>query len=75
MIKLIVSDMDGTLLNSNNEKIQQQMKRKLEFINGLTINSNCTKSIEINDVNAQKGLILVKAAQKMGIKKDENMVI
>ena len=59
----------------NDEKISQQMKRKLEFIYGLTITSNCTKSIEINNVNAQKGLILAKVAQKMGLKKDEIMVI
>jgi len=52
-----------------------KVKRKLEDIKGLAITSTFTKNIEINNKAAQKGLILAKVAKKMGIKKDEVMVI
>lgn len=59
----------------NDEETTIKVKNKLETIKGLAISSTFTKNIEINNVNAQKGLILAKVAQKMGIKKEEVMVI
>ena len=53
----------------NNEETTVKVKNSLESIKGLAISSTFTKNIEINSVNAQKGLILTKVAQKMGIKK------
>jgi len=59
----------------NNEETTVKVKNSLESIKGLAISSTFTKNVEINNVNAQKGLILTRVAQKMGIKKDEVMVI
>jgi len=80
-----ITDIDG-FLNSdikigkfvtfyNDEKTTVKVKRKLESIEGLAISSTFTKNIEINNKEAQKGLILAKVAEKMGIKRDEVMVI
>lgn len=59
----------------NDEETTVNVKRKLESIGGLSISSTFTKNIEINNKEAQKGLILAKVADKMGIKRDEVMVI
>ena len=59
----------------NDEETTIKVKRKLEAIEGLAIASTFTKNIEINNKEAQKGLILAKVAEKMGIKRDEVMVI
>lgn len=59
----------------NDEETTLNVKRKLECIGDLAISSTFTKNIEINNKNAQKGLILAKVVEKMGIKKDEVMVI
>ena len=59
----------------NEEETTVKVKRKLEAIEGIAITSTFTKNIEINNKAAQKGLILAKVAKKMGIKKDEVMVI
>src|SRR5471030_370183 len=59
----------------NDEETTVKVKRKLESIEGLAISSTFTKNIEINNKEAQKGLILAKIAEKMGIKREEVMVI
>ncbi|WP_297424091.1 Cof-type HAD-IIB family hydrolase [Clostridium sp.] len=59
----------------NDEETTRKVKRKLESIEGLVIASTFTKNIEINNKEAQKGLILAKVAEKMGLKKDEVMII
>jgi len=59
----------------NDEETTLNVKKKLESIGGLAISSTFTKNIEINNKEAQKGLILAKVADKMGIKRDEVMVI
>lgn len=59
----------------NDEETTLNVKKKLESIEGLAISSTYTKNIEINNKEAQKGLILAKVADKMGIKRDEVMVI
>ena len=59
----------------NDEETTLNVKRKLESIGGLAISSTFTKNIEINNKEAQKGLILAKVSEKMGIKREEVMVI
>ena len=59
----------------NDEETTLNVKRKLELIGKLAISSTFTKNIEINNKDAQKGFILAKVAKKMGIKRDEVMVI
>lgn len=59
----------------NDEETTKKIKKTLESIQGLAISSTFTRNVEINNVNAQKGLILSKVAQKMGINKDEVMVV
>lgn len=59
----------------NDEKTTLKVKKRLEGIKELAIASTFTKNVEINSEGAQKGLILSKVTQKMGITKDEVMVI
>lgn len=59
----------------NDEETTLKVKRKLESIDGLAISSTFTKNIEITNKGAEKGLILAKVAEKMGIKREEVMVI
>ncbi|AWK49977.1 Cof-type HAD-IIB family hydrolase [Clostridium beijerinckii] len=59
----------------NDEETTIKVKRKLESIERIAIASTFTKNIEINNKEAQKGLILAKVAEKMGIRRDEVMVI
>lgn len=59
----------------NDEETTKKIKKTLKSIQGLAISSTFTRNVEINNVNAQKGLILSKVAQKMGINKDEVMVV
>lgn len=59
----------------NDEETTKKVKKKLESIDGLAISSTFTKNIEINNKEAQKGLILAKVAEKMGIKRDEVIVL
>ncbi len=59
----------------NDEQTTVKVKRKLEAIERLAISSTFTKNIEINNKEAQKGLILAKVAEQMGIRRDEVMVI
>jgi len=59
----------------NDEETTGKVKEKLESIEGLAISSTFTKNIEINNKEAQKGLILAKVAKKMKIKREEVMVL
>ena len=59
----------------NDEETTVKVKNKLEAIEGLAITSTFTKNIEINNKEAQKGFILAKVAEKMGIKREEVMVL
>ena len=59
----------------NDEETTKKVKKKLESIDGLAISSTFTKNIEINNKEAQKGLILAKVAEKMGIRREEVMVL
>lgn len=59
----------------NDEETTLKVKRKLESIDRLAISSTFTKNIEVTNKEAEKGLILAKVAKKMGIKREEVMVI
>jgi len=59
----------------NDEDTTIKVKNKLKCIGELAITGTFTKNIEINNKEAQKGFILAKVADKMGIKRDEVMVI
>lgn len=52
-----------------------KVKKKLEAIDGLAISSSFITNIEVNHIEAQKGIILSKVAKKMGLKKEEVMVV
>ena len=51
------------------------LKEELNKIDGLAISSSFVTNIEINDVNATKGLILAKVAKRMGIQKEEVAIL
>ena len=59
----------------NDEETTIKVKNKLKCIGELAITGTFTKNIEINNKEAQKGFILAKVVEKMGIKRDEVMVI
>lgn len=59
----------------NDEETTLHVKKRLETIKGLAIASTFTKNIEINSEMAQKGIILSKVIDKLGIKKDEVIVL
>lgn len=52
-----------------------KMKKTLCEIEGLAISSSFRDNIEITDINAQKGIILEKVANKMEIPKEEVMIL
>jgi Cof subfamily protein (haloacid dehalogenase superfamily) len=59
----------------NDRNVVKEMKIKLEEIEELAVSSSFRDNIEITDRKAQKGLTLAKVAEKMGVSKDEVMVI
>jgi Cof subfamily protein (haloacid dehalogenase superfamily) len=52
-----------------------KVKNELQKIKGLAISSSFLDNIEVTDISAQKGIILAKVASKLGINKDEVLVI
>lgn len=60
--------------NKDTELIKR-VKEKLKKIPGLAVASTFDNDIEINDIKAQKGLILADIAEKMGLERDEVMPI
>ena len=52
-----------------------RLKKELNKLEGLAVSSSFVTNIEINDINATKGLILAKVAEKMGIKKEEVAIL
>lgn len=60
----------------NDEKLIANLKDKLkESTNDLAVASTFSNDIEISDIKAQKGLILAKTIEKMGIDKSEVIVL
>ena len=52
-----------------------RVKDKLRKIDGLAVASTFSNDIELNNIRAQKGIILADVIEKMGIKRDEVIVI
>lgn len=52
-----------------------KVKEQVKAIEGLAVAGTFFNDIEINDIEAQKGLILAKVIEKMGIKRDEVIVL
>ena len=59
----------------NNIEILNKVRSEIEKINGLEVSSSFIDNIEITNKDAQKGLILAKVANKMGIDKSEVMIM
>ena len=57
------------------EETTLKVKSTLEDIEGIAISSTFTRNIEINNEQAQKGLILSKVIEKLGLKKEEVIVL
>ncbi|WP_315081679.1 Cof-type HAD-IIB family hydrolase [uncultured Clostridium sp.] len=53
----------------------KKLKFDIEKIEGLIVASTFVTNVEINNIEAQKGLILSKVIKKMGINKDEVIVL
>lgn len=60
--------------SSSEEKITL-LKKEFEKISGLAVSSSFKTNIEINHIDAQKGLILKKVVQKFGYKEEEVLVL
>lgn len=56
-------------------KLINEMKSQIEKLTGIAVSSSFIDNIEITHIKAQKGMILAKVAQKMGIDKSEVMVL
>ena len=56
-------------------EVINRMKKILSKIEGLEVSSSFLDNIEITDVKAQKGIILSKVAEKMGLNNDEVLVL
>lgn len=80
-----ITDMNEFLSRSNNiakfvsftqsEEIINKLRKKMESLEGIAVSSSFATNIEVNDMNAEKGKILSKVAQKFDIEKDEVVVI
>lgn len=59
----------------NNIEALNKARTEIEKISGLAVSSSFIDNIEITNENAQKGIILAKVAKKMGIAKEEVMIM
>ena len=57
------------------EETTLKVKKTLGDIEGIAISSTFTRNIEINNEQAQKGLILSRVIEKLGLKKEEVIVL
>lgn len=55
--------------------IINNMKKEIEQIDEIAVTSSFNDNIEITNINAQKGIILKKVADKLGIKREEVMIL
>ena len=81
----MIKDVEG-FLDSNTDILKimtyhedaqyiKELKEKLKNIEGVAVASTFANDIEISNIQAQKGLILAKVIEKMGIKKEEVIVL
>ncbi|OCA96469.1 Cof-type HAD-IIB family hydrolase [Clostridium beijerinckii] len=80
-----ITDMNEFLNRHNNiakfvsfaqsEEIINKLRKKMEALEGLAVSASFETNIEVNHMDAEKGKILAKVAQKLNIKKDEVVVL
>lgn len=58
-----------------NTDLIARLKEKIKTIDGLAVSGTFFNDIEVNDIEAQKGIILSKVIEKMGIERDEVIVL
>ena len=68
ILKVIVFEQQG-------DKILKPLRQKVETIPDIVVTSSFPNNIEINHMNAQKGIAVKKYAEKLGIAMDEVMTI
>jgi Cof subfamily protein (haloacid dehalogenase superfamily) len=59
----------------NDIEIINKMKKVIGEIRGIAVSSSFKDNMEITHVTAQKGIILGKVAEKMGLRRDEVLVL
>lgn len=59
----------------DSEETTNKVKKELSDIEGIAVSGSFKRNIEINNIEAQKGLILSKVAKKLGMKKEEVVVL
>ena len=60
---------------AQSEEIINELRKKMEALKGLAVSGSFSNNIEVNHMDAEKGKILAKVAQKFKIKKDEVVVL
>ncbi len=63
------------ITRNKDKEIIRNLKDKINKIGSLAVASTSEYDIEVNDIKAQKGLILARVAKIKGIEKDEVMVL
>ena len=59
----------------NNIELINKMKTVIGELEGIAVSSSFRDNMEITHITAQKGIILAKVAERMGLKKDEVLVL
>jgi Cof subfamily protein (haloacid dehalogenase superfamily) len=57
------------------EKVLEELKGELSRLEGIAVSSSGKENIEINSINAQKGLALTEFVRRMNISLDQTMAI
>lgn len=60
---------------AQSEEIINKLRKKVEALKGLAVSGSFATNIEVNHIDAEKGKILAKVAQKLNIRKDEVVVL
>jgi len=60
---------------AQSEEIINKLRKKMEVLKGLAVSGSFGTNIEVNHMDAEKGKILAKVAQKLKIRKDEVVVL
>lgn len=69
------NDISKFIISSESEKIINKIRKNLELFKGLVVSEGFGISIEVNHMDAEKGKIVAKVAQKYNIEKDEVVVL
>lgn len=77
MKEFIDSDIEvrKIIIFHNDIDLVEKTKKELEKIEGLAVSSSFADNIEITDIEAQKGIILGKVVEELGIDRDDVIVL